>query len=285
MLRLGHGDVAGSREDLLAMHRLSRHLDRSEFVIEYLVGIAIDWTACRADEAWLCDGRVTGEVAKAYLAQLQEVGPPPTPHNAIGVGERCLYLSSVMNFPRRYAANRAAGNAQDPASDAAAGTGCDIMLRTGNQYYDRLVAATDKPFVEQKTLFKKLVQDVCTPQIDGATIQDRMAKMVAFQMLSTLTPALDAVCGNREKSATKFDLVEIALAARAFDSEKGKWPEKLADLVPGYLKALPTDRFTDKQPLQMRLENDGLIIWSVGPEGKGMTGDENKDLAVKLHVK
>jgi hypothetical protein len=36
----------------------------------------------------------------------------------------------------------------------------------------------------------------------------------------------------------------INLAARAYELDKGKPPESLADLVPDYLKAVPQDPFT-----------------------------------------
>jgi ABC-type transport system involved in multi-copper enzyme maturation permease subunit len=54
-----------------------------------------------------------------------------------------------------------------------------------------------------------------------------------------------------------------ALAAERYRRDRGRWPEKLATLVPAYLTKVPTDPFTGK-PLLYRILPDGAVIYSVG---------------------
>jgi hypothetical protein len=63
-----------------------------------------------------------------------------------------------------------------------------------------------------------------------------------------------------------------ALAAELYRLAKGHWPERLDDLVPDYLPAVPTDPF-DGRPLRLRRTEDGLIVYSVGPDGEDNGGN------------
>ncbi len=59
-----------------------------------------------------------------------------------------------------------------------------------------------------------------------------------------------------------------ALALRANRLEHGRWPDALADLVPGYLSAVPDDPFTDGRPLRYRPGGAGFGVYSVGPDSE-----------------
>jgi len=57
-----------------------------------------------------------------------------------------------------------------------------------------------------------------------------------------------------------------ALAAERFRRDAGRWPESFAELVPGYLKNVPTDPF-DLQLLRYKRLPDGVVIYAVGKDG------------------
>jgi hypothetical protein len=57
------------------------------------------------------------------------------------------------------------------------------------------------------------------------------------------------------------------LAAERYRRGNGRWPETLADLVPRYLPKTPFDPF-DGAPLRYRREEEGIVIYSVGPDRK-----------------
>jgi hypothetical protein len=69
-----------------------------------------------------------------------------------------------------------------------------------------------------------------------------------------------------------------ALAAERFRQAKGRWPDKLQELVPDYLRAVPIDPFDGKE-LRVRQLSDGIVIYSVGPDGQ-----DNGGSLSRLHV-
>jgi hypothetical protein len=57
------------------------------------------------------------------------------------------------------------------------------------------------------------------------------------------------------------------IAAERFRRRHGRWPTTLGELTPEFLKKVPADPYAD-QPLQLRTTGDGIVIYSVGPDGK-----------------
>jgi hypothetical protein len=73
---------------------------------------------------------------------------------------------------------------------------------------------------------------------------------------------------NQISSAAELRCAVAALAGERYRRAHGRWPESLAALVQaGYLREVPADPF-DKQPLRLRVRPDGLVIYSVGPDGR-----------------
>ena len=79
------------------------------------------------------------------------------------------------------------------------------------------------------------------------------------------------------------------LAAERYRQARGRWPDSLADLVPGQLAALPLDPY-DGQPLRWRRLPYGIVIYSVGRDGEDNGGKldranpytQGTDLGVEL---
>jgi hypothetical protein len=72
-------------------------------------------------------------------------------------------------------------------------------------------------------------------------------------------------------------ICEVALQGHR--AEHGEFPDDLADLVPGYLSAVPKDPFSNK-PFIYRRQPTGYLLYSVGPDGKddgGRPFDYNTD--------
>ena len=59
----------------------------------------------------------------------------------------------------------------------------------------------------------------------------------------------------------------VALALERYRLANGRWPDKLTDLVPIYLPAVPTDP-EDAAPLRYRRLADGAVVYGVGTDGK-----------------
>jgi hypothetical protein len=112
--------------------------------------------------------------------------------------------------------------------------------------------------------------------------EEQQARLGQLKRPSTRLPALlEALSRGDEEPEfvrvfhrAKADLrcAAAALAAERYRLAKGRWPERLDDLVPDYLPAVPTDPF-DGQPLRLRRTDDGLMIYSIGPDGTDNGGN------------
>jgi hypothetical protein len=60
--------------------------------------------------------------------------------------------------------------------------------------------------------------------------------------------------------------LNTVLACESYRRANGRWPATLADLVPAQLAAIPLDPY-DGQPLRYRRLPDGVVVYSVGPDG------------------
>ncbi len=58
------------------------------------------------------------------------------------------------------------------------------------------------------------------------------------------------------------------LALHAYRKTYDVYPSHLKDLVPAYLKKVPSDAFADGKPLHYRREGNHYKLWSVGPDGR-----------------
>jgi hypothetical protein len=69
-------------------------------------------------------------------------------------------------------------------------------------------------------------------------------ELVRVMTRSSLNKAFKRGQERFEKQQTKTRQLIVALAARAYEFDKGKPPTTVSDLVPDYLKAIPQDPST-----------------------------------------
>jgi hypothetical protein len=67
--------------------------------------------------------------------------------------------------------------------------------------------------------------------------------------------------------AMEHDLIKLALSLVQYHADHGSYPEKLSDLVPSYLDAIPKDIFNDSD-LHYTREGKGYVLYSVGRNGE-----------------
>jgi hypothetical protein len=68
----------------------------------------------------------------------------------------------------------------------------------------------------------------------------------------------------------------VLAALERYRRANQRWPDALVDLVPTYLSDVPLDPFGGA-PLRYRRLDDGVVIYSVGPDGKDNGGKLGKD--------
>jgi hypothetical protein len=64
----------------------------------------------------------------------------------------------------------------------------------------------------------------------------------------------------------------VMVAVERYRRATNRWPDALIDLVPAYLPSVPLDPFAGT-PLHYRRLDDGVVIYSFGPDGKDNGGN------------
>ena len=86
-------------------------------------------------------------------------------------------------------------------------------------------------------------------------------------------PSFANASKNVLRYETRRELTIAALAIERFRRQHGRLPAKLADLMPGFVSAVPVDRM-DGNPLRYRVNADGTFtLWSIGEDLKDDGGD------------
>jgi len=109
-------------------------------------------------------------------------------------------------------------------------------------------------------------------------LQAVLNRTTAMQLL---LPDLPKVSESfRFEKAYQASLI-VALALERYRQEKGRWPDSLEDLAPHYLASLPRDSLTGK-PLFYRRLQDGVVVYSVGLDGKDDGGKLDRQNPTRL---
>jgi hypothetical protein len=61
-------------------------------------------------------------------------------------------------------------------------------------------------------------------------------------------------------------VAQFAVAVTSYRANEGKFPARAEDVVPKYLPQVPPDPFTG-EPLKLKVTADGVVVYSVGPDG------------------
>jgi hypothetical protein len=75
---------------------------------------------------------------------------------------------------------------------------------------------------------------------------------------------------------TRNALFLLEFALRAYQLQHGNYPQKLSELVPGYLQKIPNDPFATYSSLKYKCDKTAYILYSIGPDGKDDGGKEIK---------
>jgi hypothetical protein len=87
-----------------------------------------------------------------------------------------------------------------------------------------------------------------------------------------LMPAAHSMDVLFQKSQALLRSAGVALAVERHRLAKGAWPEQLTDVAPEFLPSVPADPF-DGKPLRYKKKANGVVIYSIGPDGADNGGD------------
>jgi hypothetical protein len=144
--------------------------------------------------------------------------------------------------------------------------------------YERSLAATDLPLSnaipvlteleKRRDNLTKSEHSLLNKYLLNTLKKDRFSFLVPLELAcrQILLPEADAIAQIR---ATRTSLA----VERWRLTHDGNVPHSLADLVPGFLVAIPTDPF-DEQPLRYKKLARGFVVYSIGPD---FTDDGGKE--------
>ncbi|MBN9117829.1 MAG: hypothetical protein J0I06_01445 [Planctomycetes bacterium] len=294
-------------QDLLACHRLGRLIGRGGTVAEGIAGMVIELLACRAEAAYLDRAKLDAKGVERCLRDLLSLPPLPPIADKFDLGERFMFLDHVMQTSRQgvWFLERSLGwqNFPNPLPYGPfEGVDWDPALESANRWYDRLTAAACEPsraaraqkFAEYTADFKavrgrapdttrlaKTLRDpAVTPRAKGEALGDLL---LSLKLLS----AGDKVLEAGERAQQHFDTTTVAFAVTWYQRFNGKYPARLAELVPTYLLRVPPDVFTGGE-LIYRPDANGFVLYGVGANGRddGGQGQDSKppgdDIVVRV---
>jgi type II secretory pathway pseudopilin PulG len=278
MWHLGEGRHMDAWHDLLALHRLARLVGQGRTLVEQLVAIAISGIACDGTLTLLHHGELTVEQARQVMHDLATLENFSAVADSLDQMERTMYLDIITRFSRGYREKTQSGFGIDDQLSYLTYVAVDwnIVLRKGNQYYDRCVAAARLPtraareqaFSQFEGDVMRLQRDFSTPAalFSAAISPSARGDAVASIMLSLFLPALNSAMNAQDRGNTTLELTRLAAALAAYRAEHGEYPQQLDDLVPGVLEALPLDLYNAKAFLYKRT-GDGYLLYSAGENG------------------
>jgi hypothetical protein len=275
MIRLDDGDIAGFREDILAVHRWARLVSQAQTLIERLVAFKVETAACICDRIAITSGKLKPDELRALndeLAKLPDLHPPL---DAVDCSERYMALD-IVQWMAQGGSWRVA-YAIDVILVSAPGAQPSLSTRIGaqflpinfnacmtrlNQYYDAALALARKPTWKER-------RDGIALWEQGASDLGKRNRLAS--MLSSDWPAM-ALLPTLMKNVTQVEAVRAQLrlsrvtaALACFKAEHGSYPNSLAELTPKDLREAPIDPFSDEFFKYVR-ENDVYSLYSVGPD-------------------
>lgn len=304
MIRANQGDFGGAQSDLAAVHRLARLVAQSPGLIDYLVAIACDTIACRAEQGISFRVKMTPQQARGLLAATAAIPALPPPIVQLDQGERWFNLDLTMlmmreGYEKFLDRTRLRIDGQEKTKLPRFELDFDEYLRVVNRDFDQLVqAAALKTYAQRNYAINQLANNRFTEvkEVQAQTSSQefifpdaRKQLILLVEKIGTadkkkLTQAiaqLNSVSSDSMITTRLFAMAQaaranrtlgvVSLAIAAYRADNGRLPQSLDVLAPKCLTKVPVDPFTDA-PLKYRLTDKGFLLYSVGPNMKDDDG-------------
>ena len=264
-------------ESLWAGLRLGHALCREPVLVSGLVRIACDGIAVGQIERLVSRGSPSAAQLEKLESALRAEADPKRMERLF-LAERCFGMSIYQDQILK------------PGGRGLAELG--IMEPLAFRFIPRTYFKAD--MIEYVALMNQYVAAAKKPYpqsfIEGARIGAKIDEQIPkyYIICRMVLPALGRIFTTGQRHMAKLDSARVALAALRYKARNQRLPDKLGDLVPGFIEAVPLDPFVGK-PLRYRRDADGFVIYGVGENGKDDGGAaqeiEGKPLDVGFRVR
>jgi hypothetical protein len=260
--RTEEGDYQRAMTDCQAIVNSGRSIGDEPFLISMLIRNACVAIGCKTANRVLAQGEAP-PAASAALQHLLE-DEDVVPDLLLGVrGERAS-LHEMFT----------AVEAGDLSLADATGS--------GHLTADGLVSSLLRPEFKTEhpqmlSLMTRYVEAAKLPLHEQAAVEAELeAEIRGMSKTAILTkqmlPAISNVSRASRRKHAWVHCTIVCLAAERYRQAHRKWPSTLAELIPAEMSAVPLDPY-DGQPLRFLRLPDGVVIYSVGPDGNDDGGN------------
>jgi hypothetical protein len=280
MRKMSANDLMRAWDDLQAGARLAGLVAQGPLQPDWFGAFAIRAPVDEGIGGFATHASLTPEQARTVLADLERLPAVAGGAAMIDRGGRLEVLATVTAI------------AQDPTgldvldipSPVAARVDWDAVLRALNRRFDRLAAAarvTDAAARRRAVAAwmadvgaatakaKTVLQAAASAKTPAGNAADLRAPEVseAVAMMMGQLDSTGRLLTVDDFARTARDINRLAMALAVYRSENGGFPATLSSLVPGYLKAVPTDSYGPR-PFAYEHKGGGYLLYSVGANGK-----------------
>lgn len=267
-LRCEKGDIDGALRSARAAAVCGRSIGDEPFAISQLVHIACVEVGARSVERALGQG----EASDAELAAV----------HALWRKEERLNLARAMFRGERACSNEtlkqliSGGLTMSQLSGSGKPTAAERWMMAGQGNTFRHEHAL---FLDLLTRAVQIAELQPHEQPERLQLLENEVKGRPPGPVRLLLPAITrlAAAGHRHQARASSLIVVVAL--ERYRKGNGRWPDSLEELRPAYLPSVPLDPY-DGKPLRYRRTEGGVIVYSLGPDGKDDGGYINDEAPV-----
>jgi hypothetical protein len=284
IVQVEEGDLDGAFHSLQAMVHLSRALAESPALMNTLVAVACRVYITMAVERLLAQGEPPNALLDATRRLLEpEIGRPLL--LAAFRGERAFVEDTLHALDDGRLTWADVDKVMPPTSWPGADwdqIGLWLDRVGGAEFRRGNAAARVRHYTWMVERLKESPDGLLEHAEEWIALRGQLPRMAKERMEFMVRYATEL---GRDEA--KFRCAVAAVAAEQFRRAKGRWPATPGELVPQYLTAVPRDPF-DRQPLKLARWSDGIVIYSVGEDGKDNGGDvwggpgRGTDIGVRL---
>lgn len=305
-LALGEGRKHDAWADVVNGFRFARQIGNQYTTVGWLVSLATHNIASETLQRYAESAELSDNDVRTCVDNLDRLPPFPHLDQKYKYWERCYWLDFVIITARL-------GTEQIPdfaipsmrrhlvlLAQVAEITSWQTVLRAINSAFDdvdqcfqqaspksnlraadQLAAKSEEMLGVELEMFPGMPKDVgaflelLSAETDTAIRNQRIKGLVLYMPSNTLRTIMSA----EYRTLTLFALGKTTLALKQYRRNHGRYPERLAELTPRYLEAVPQDLFAG-QPLRYAAPGRGFFLYSVGQDLRDNRAAYSADISV-----
>ncbi len=270
-VRAHRGDAHGAADSIHAMNMLGNSLEQEPVMVSQLVRIAVGGMSVDLCRRLLPRVEFSNEDLQRLAEDFRTIRYKEGFRRSL-VGERAVGIQTIRN---------PAGD-DVVAGELPSGVAPVFGLNRNDDlcqylaFLERMIAAAGKPMPQARNEFDKVDTEL-------GTLRNSKLGKVRYTLTALLLPAMSAALDAAARGNAMNDAVMTAIAIKRYRRDRGQIPKDLEQLVPDFLKQVPTDPI-DGKPLRYVVKDSEYLLYSVGKNGvdDGGQGDYDPDIVFRM---